>query len=150
MEYVDMDDTAFVWKGTIPLQNAGKTVFYYLEVTANSGKTLTRPITAPAGSWSFCVNQSSETNEPNEITIAEIYPNPASGITVVPIFCPAKTQARILLCNLVGQPVATIFSGEISPGESNYFFDAGLFTPGIYFLKMQVNGTELTKKVAIH
>jgi agmatine/peptidylarginine deiminase len=150
MEYVDMDDTAFVWKGTIPLQNPGKTVFYYLEATANSGKTFTRPITAPAGGWSFCVNQSSETTEPQEPTIAEIYPNPASGITVVPIFCPAKTQARILLCNLVGQPVATIFSGEISPGESKFFFDAGLFTPGIYFLKLQANGTELTKKVAIH
>jgi agmatine/peptidylarginine deiminase len=149
MEYVN-GDTAFLWKGTIPLQLAGKTVFYYIQATSNSGKTVTRPVTAPTGAWSFCVSQSSESSEPNAFNIADIFPNPASGMTVVPIYSHGKTQARILLYNMVGQPVATIFSGEIPAGESKYFFDAARFTPGIYFLKLQANGTQLTKKVAIH
>jgi hypothetical protein len=149
MEYVN-GDTAFLWKGTIPLQLAGKTVFYYIQATSNSGKTVTRPVTAPTGAWSFCVSQSSESSEPNAFNIADIFPNPASGMTVVPIYSHGKTQARILLYNMVGQPVATIFSGEIPAGESKYFFDAARFAPGIYFLKLQANGTQLTKKVAIH
>ncbi|MCB0845312.1 MAG: agmatine deiminase family protein [Bacteroidetes bacterium] len=42
-----------VWTGFIPVQNSGEKVFYYISATANSGKTISRPLTAPAGYWQF-------------------------------------------------------------------------------------------------
>ena len=137
------------WLGAIPKQAAGSTVYYYIEATANNGKTLTRPITAPAGWWSFCVTQSSGVSELARIEMADVYPNPASAITVVPVKTNRKTQATISLVNMQGQMVEIIFSGEIPEGTSNYFFQASKYAPGIYFVDFQADGVRRTQKVVI-
>jgi len=137
------------WKANIPKQAMGSTVYYYIEATANNGKTLTRPLTAPAGYWSFCVKQLSSANEPTHLEIADVYPNPASAITVVPVNSNKKVQGQISLVNMQGQMIETIFSGEIPAGQHNYFFNAGKYVPGIYFVDLQANGVHTTQKVVI-
>ncbi len=137
------------WKGNIPKQAMGSTVYYYIEAAANNGKTLTRPLTAPAGYWSFCVKQLSSAIEPIRLELADIYPNPASAITVVPVNSNKKAQGQILLVNMQGQIVETIFSGEIPAGQHNYFFNAGKHVPGMYFVDFQANGAHITQKVVI-
>ncbi len=137
------------WKADIPKQAAGSTVYYYIEATANNGKTLTRPLTAPSGHWSFCVKQSTSAIEPLRLEMSDIYPNPASAITVVPVQSNKKVRGQILLVNLQGQIVETIFTGEIPAGKQNYFFNAGKHVPGVYFVDFQANGAHTTQKVVI-
>lgn len=42
--------------GFIPPQNSPAEIFYYVSVTSASGKTLTKPITAPSGHYKFIVD----------------------------------------------------------------------------------------------
>ena len=137
------------WFGSIPTQPAGSTVYYYIEATAVNGKTLARPITAPSGWWKFCVTQSSKIEEPLSAALLNIYPNPASAITVVPVQSSAKTRGNILIFNSLGQMVHKIFEGEIPSGSSNYFLDAGTLASGTYFVKLQTGGQVQIKKMVV-
>ena len=148
MQSVDDTSSTHLWKASIPTQPKGSTVYYYIQADANSGKTLTRPMTAPDGYWSFCVEQSSESAEPN-MTLQDVYPNPASAITVIPVLVSKKTMAKISLLNLLGQSVETIFSGELPAGNSNHFFNASLYASGVYFVELQANGKTMTQKIVI-
>ncbi|MFZ4477963.1 MAG: agmatine deiminase family protein, partial [Saprospiraceae bacterium] len=124
------------WFGSIPLQAVGTTVYYYIEATASNGKTITRPITAPEGYWKFCVTAGSATSNPGAVLL-EIYPNPASAITVVPVQTKEKTKGSLLIYNSLGQLVQSLFEGEIPAGETNYFLDASEYVPGAYLVKLQ-------------
>lgn len=132
------------WFGFIPTQPVGSTVYYYLEATAASGKILTRPLTAPEGWWKFCVTQSSATETPVS-DLLDIYPNPASAMTVIPVQSSANTRGSILLFNSLGQMERVIYEGEIPAGKSQYFLDASQCTPGTHFVQFQ-SGTQVQMK----
>lgn len=136
------------WFGNIPTQAAGSTVYYYIEGTAVNGKTFARPITAPDGWWSFCVTQSSSTTSP-VAELMEIYPNPASAITVIPVQSSAKTRGNILVVNGLGQVVRSVFEGEIPSGHTNYFLDASQLAAGTYFVKLQTGEQVGMKKLVV-
>ncbi len=136
------------WFGVIPTQPAGSIVYYYIESTAVNGKTIARPITAPDGWWKFCVNQSSGTVNP-VAELLEIYPNPASAITVIPIQTSSKTSGSILVYNSLGQMVQNVFEGVIPAGSTNYFLDAGKLVSGTYFVKLQTGGQVQVKKLIV-
>lgn len=127
------------WFGNIPTQTAGSIVYYYIEAVAANGKTITRPITAPDGWWKFCVTQSSNTLNPLA-ELEEIYPNPASAITVVPVQSSSKSFGSIVVFNSLGQFVQEIFKGEIPSGNTNYFLDAGKLASGTYFENCKTAG----------
>ncbi len=136
------------WFGEIPMQQDGSMVYYYIEAKAINGKSLTRPITAPDGWWKFCVTQSSSTVNP-VAELLEIYPSPASAITVVPVRSSVKTRGSIVAFNCLGQMVLEVFVGEFPSGNSNYFLDAGKLTAGTYFVKLQTGGQVSMKKLVV-
>ncbi|HAD13106.1 MAG TPA: hypothetical protein DCF33_11805 [Saprospirales bacterium] len=136
------------WFGSIPAQTPGSIVYYYIEALAVSGKTITRPLPAPEGWWKFCVKQSSGAQN-LVATLEEIYPNPASAITVVPVNAANKVQGRITIFNSLGQEVQTLFSGEIPGGNSNYFLDAGKLPAGTYWVRCQAGSQVSTRKLVI-
>lgn len=144
-----LDDTSWSYKGLIPLQPDGSTVYYYIEGVANNGKTLTRPLPAPAAYWSFCVKETIGTEEVAQATLLEIYPNPASAITVIPVSAKHKTQGKIRIINTLGQVVETVFAGEIPSGTSNHFIDAGNYVPGTYFVELQTGSQIVLKKLVV-
>lgn len=148
MQYVT-GDTAFVWNADIPLQPKGSTVYYYIAAEAQNGKTITRPLTAPQGWWSFCVTESSATTEPPKVEIATIFPNPASGMTVIPLNATQKTATQISLVNTLGERVSTLFDGVIPQGASKQFFRADQFPSGFYFVEIQSNGRIQKQKLII-
>ncbi|MEO6758788.1 MAG: agmatine deiminase family protein, partial [Saprospiraceae bacterium] len=76
-----LNDTSWNFQGFIPTQPEGSTVYYYLEATANDGKTTVHPLTAPQGWWKFCVTNSVSNVELPTAELRDIYPNPAAAIT---------------------------------------------------------------------
>ncbi|MFN0215330.1 MAG: agmatine deiminase family protein [Saprospiraceae bacterium] len=137
------------WFGAIPVQPAGSTVYYYIEATAVNGKTLVRPLPAPSGWWKFCVTQSIGTKELGVAELLDIYPNPASSITVIPVNSSVKTGGNILIYNSLGQMMQEVFSGEIPSGNTNYFLDAGQLAAGTYFVRLQTGGQVRMKKLVV-
>lgn len=142
------DDTSWTHKGYIPLQPAGTTVYYYIESEASNGKKGVRPLPAPAGWWSFCVTETIGLDEIGSSQLLDIYPNPASAITVIPVQTTHRTNGAIRIFNTLGQLTETVYNGTFPAGASNYFVDAGRFAPGTYFVELQTgNQTQLKKLI---
>ncbi len=143
------DDTTWTHRGFIPQQPAGSTVYYYIEASSTTGKTITRPITAPQGFWSFCVTESVGVLQAADARLNNIYPNPAAAITVVPVYAKTATPASLRLFNSLGQLVHTLFEGKLPAGESNYFIDASRFPPGAYMVQLQTGDQVAAQKLII-
>ncbi|MBD3636547.1 MAG: agmatine deiminase family protein [Crocinitomicaceae bacterium] len=141
------------WSGLIPAQPAGTTVYYYVEGTAVGGKQLTHPFPAPAGYHKFKVSGSgggSGIDEVNPLGMNDIYPNPASAITVIPVHTNRTIKnARIILTNMVGQIVEVIYEGELPQGDKNFFFDASQYAAGMYQVMIQSEEYKVYQKVVI-
>ncbi|MBK8967386.1 MAG: agmatine deiminase family protein [Lewinellaceae bacterium] len=149
LPYYPLDDTIWNYHGFIPQQSAGSTVYYYIEATANNGKTITRPLVAPQGYWQFCVTESVNAPEIPTVELASVYPNPASAITVIPVHASTSTPGQINLYNTLGQLVQQIFAGTFSAGNTNYFIDASGFPTGTYLVELRSGNQASVQKLII-
>ncbi|MEO1263895.1 MAG: agmatine deiminase family protein [Bacteroidota bacterium] len=105
-----IDATTDTWSAEIPHQPDGTTVYYFIESKASSGKTQVRPLAAPAGFYKFNVdNFVNSDSEEDRIELKEIYPNPASAITVIPIETSQIVKMRVELIDVVGNIVDLLF-----------------------------------------
>lgn len=155
-QFVDMtpyspNDTANIWVGNIPRQNGGQYVYYYIEAKADGGqRTRVRPMPAPKGWWKFFVEpEFIATNAPITTRLQPVFPNPASAITCVPVQSDRSTLGTITLYNSLGQAVHQIFEGKIPAGASRYYFDAGRFHSGAYFLELRSGSQVSTQRLII-
>ena len=141
------------WDGLIPAQPAGTTVYYYIEGTAVGGKQVTHPMPAPAGYHQFDVTGGGggggASIDENPIVIQEIYPNPASAITVVPVHANHNVNCTITLTNMLGEVVEEIYTGEVAQGDKNFFIDASLHAAGMYQVLVQMGDYKTYKKLII-
>ncbi len=125
---------------------------YYITAKANSGKTQQRPITAPAGFYKFIVNTPGSINEMNEyntLELDDIYPNPASAITCIPVECKKEINASIELYDIIGKKINTIYEGSIPAGKKNFFINAGDYSKGVYFVKIATKNNSVSQKLII-
>lgn len=140
-----------MWTADIPAQNAGTTLYYYVEGTANSGKTLQRPLTAPAGYWKFDVLGG--TVGVNELgwhaELGSIYPNPASQITVIPVNSNKMTSGSLVIYNMIGEVVTVLHEGSFPASQKNFFIDAGKYPAGIYQVVFTAEGHTQSQQLVI-
>lgn len=128
------------WQGYIPAQTGEVDVFYYIEATSNSGKTQTRPMSAPDGYWEFTVFEAGASSlEDNSIEKLEVYPNPSKGLTVIPVNSYGNEIASVKMYDASGRLVKTIFEGTFVAGENNHFINASEFNVGTYIIKIESN-----------
>lgn len=134
------------WQALIPAQNGEVDIYYYIEATANSGKSSTRPMPAPDGYWKFTVFDDGDASlENEEIEVLEVYPNPASAITVIPVKANADEEGVIELVDATGRRVELIYEGKFPQGKKNHFIDANKYAEGTYSVRIVSN-----KRVETH
>jgi agmatine deiminase len=141
-----------IWTVNIPEQATGSTVYYYISAVANSGKSINRPLPAPAAYWKFDVNynQVGVVDLQNNVALLQAFPNPAKAITCIPVLTKAATSGIIELSDVQGQSVLKIYEGQIPSGESRYFFNAAKMTPGTYFITVRTRNEKMTQKITIY
>jgi agmatine deiminase len=139
------------WTGNIPPQVAGKTVYYYIEANAVSGKTMRRPITAPLGRNIFKTISCPISNikENNGFEFKPAYPNPANAITCIPLSSSKNQAIKVSLYNVMGQLVDVIYEGEINQGDKNVFLFADRYAKGVYLLEAKTENSVKTQKLII-
>jgi agmatine/peptidylarginine deiminase len=139
------------YSADIPAQNAGTRVYYYVEGSSNSGKTQVRPMPAPAGYWDFDVLdvQSINEDETGGLTLMNIYPNPASAITAIPVQLDINQEISIRMLDVSGKTVKEIYQGSAPMGESNYFINAQDYQSGIYFVELTSKRGRSVQKLVI-
>ncbi|MEM6965882.1 MAG: agmatine deiminase family protein [Bacteroidota bacterium] len=139
------------WSALIPATNEETEMFYYIQAEANDGKQIVRPLTAPAGYWTYpvldCIVDTEELA--SEMSLNKIYPNPASAITVVPVTTSKSINADIEVTDILGRKMETIFSGKIPVGENNYFIHANNYAAGTYLVTLKTEEQILVQKLIV-
>jgi len=147
---INSDPGNDIWMGNIPSQSLGETVYYYIDATANSGKQQVRPMVAPQGFWKFDVMAVLGMKELSASTdLREVFPNPASAITCIPILCSQPVHGSVSLYNILGELVTEIYQGQMIQGTNRYFFDASQLEAGIYLVVLKTEQGEKVQKIAI-
>lgn len=146
------DAATNTWTGYIPRPSSDAEVFYYIGAESNTGKTQVRPMPAPAGYWHFNVSVLTSARELElpgaQIAMGQLYPNPARAITCIPVQAERAADARIVVSDLLGRTVETVFSGQLPAGVSNHFIHAQHYAPGTYLVQLYLNdGIQIQKLV---
>ena len=83
------------------------------------------------------------------------YPNPFNAGTSIPIAITAHHQdAHVVIFNLVGQQVATLFSGSLAPGQYQMHWDGhdqhgNPAANGIYFYQLQLGRQQQLRRMLL-
>lgn len=143
------DDT---WSALIPATNEETEMFYYIKATSNNGKQINRPMVAPQGYFHYNVTDCTVATKDIELGInfKDIYPNPASAITVIPVITTKSLEVKIEVTDILGRTMKTIFSGEIPIGENNYFIHANEYAAGTYFVNLKTEDKVFVQKLIVH
>ena len=140
------------WTADIPAQAIETHIEYYVEGNAVNGKTAVRPMVAPDGYWDFNVLDIATIGieDPvSNIDLADIFPNPASAITCIPINAAHATVGSVVMRDMTGKVVKVIYEGEIPQGESKHFIFANEYASGAYLISVESNSFKMTKKLMI-
>lgn len=139
------------WEAFIPAQEAGTTIEYYIYGESTSGKVQNRPMPAPLGYWNFDVVGELVNIPSNQLAvISEIYPNPASGITVIPVVFKSGNAGSIDILDANGRLVLNVFNGEFKRGEKKFFFDASSLSTGLYSVRVIHENGVLTQQLVVN
>ncbi|MBI5915701.1 MAG: agmatine deiminase family protein [Bacteroidetes bacterium] len=138
------------WSGYIPHQLNGTKVFYYIRGEANSSKSQVRPLAAPEGYYEFTVNgQVSAVLEPVQASLDNIFPNPASALTVVPVNASRSVEATIEVVDVLGRKIETLFEGRLPKGGSKHFLHAENYPSGTYFVVLKAESNLKTQRLVV-
>jgi len=138
------------WTGFIPGAGEEAVIYYHILGVSNSGKQQVRPISAPQGNWKFNVLDSNDVvtraRLVDRLFELNVFPNPASSITCIPVTMDAAASIHISLVDVSGRLIQTIHDGRLSSGENRFYIDASNFSPGVYFIRAQTSlGTKVQK-----
>ncbi|HQW97296.1 MAG TPA: T9SS type A sorting domain-containing protein, partial [Saprospiraceae bacterium] len=136
---------------TATLPKFDSIMFYYVEGIALSGKSISRPMTAPDGYFTTRAMVSSSSHNLDNATKVQIYPNPANAITCVDIQSTPTQKTKVYINDDSGKIVMTLYDGLGLPVSQKLFFNAKSLTPGTYYLNIQKdNKCMIEKFVVIH
>ncbi len=77
------------------------------------------------------------------------YPNPFNPTTQISYSIARSGFVTLKVYNVLGQEVATLFSGNQKPGSYIANFDAARFSSGVYLYKLQAGNQLLVKKMML-
>jgi hypothetical protein len=93
---------------------------------------------------------------PVEFRLYQNYPNPvrlsstvAQGITRIPIQLTSAGHIELSIFNLLGQKIATVFSGSLPDGKHEFTFAGSNLPVGVYFYKLEAEGRVLYRKMVV-
>jgi hypothetical protein len=86
---------------------------------------------------------------PKTVALSDNYPNPFNPSTKIEFQIPVAGNVTLRVFTILGQEVATIFSGWKNAGTYQVTFDAQRLCSGAYFYRLQTGTTVLTKRMIL-
>ncbi len=150
---VNMSVAGDTFTASIPAQNLGTKVYYYISATSNSGKTVTKPLPAPAGYIKFNIdNPTSITGNNGNVLnygLAQNYPNPFNPTTEINFAIPTSEHVSLKVYDLSGKLVRTLIDDFRSAGSYRINFNADGLSSGVYFYKLTSGSFTQVKKMTL-
>jgi agmatine/peptidylarginine deiminase len=142
----------------IPAQPVNSKIFYYISVQSNSGKTITKPLTAPGGNYQFDVELitaiSGDKVVSNRFILNQCYPNPFNPTTTIFYQVPHQSDIQIEIYNMLGQKIRTLLNDQKEPGEYKILWDGRndsemTVSSGVYLYRMVAGDFVQTRKMIL-
>ncbi len=86
---------------------------------------------------------------PAEYELSQNYPNPFNSTTVIKYSVSKSGYVTLKVYNVLGQELATLFSGEQQAGNHMIEFNADKYSSGIYLLRLQAGNFTAVKKMIL-
>jgi Secretion system C-terminal sorting domain/Immune inhibitor A-like, MAM domain len=86
---------------------------------------------------------------PTDFALNNAYPNPFNPTTMLTYDVAKLSDLSIKVYNLMGQEIATLFSGVQTIGRHSLSFDASNLSSGVYFVRMQADGFNAMQKILL-
>lgn len=118
-----------VWVTNLTVPSNATSIEYYIWAEANSGKTMTRPIVAPEGYWTFNITNLS-VSEWAENNIVGPYPNPAKNEVSFNLNN-IEGELTITIHNVLGQ---ALFENKLQNGNGKITIDLNSDWKGTLFI----------------
>ncbi len=90
-----------------------------------------------------------EISPPQTICLSQNYPNPFNPSTRIRFEIPASGFVTLKVFDVLGREIATLMSGQKSPGTYEMNFDGSALTSGIYYYRLQTGSSVLTKRMVL-
>ncbi|GAB4341714.1 MAG: hypothetical protein Kow0037_28570 [Calditrichia bacterium] len=95
-----------------------------------------------------------EENLARDFQLEQNYPNPFNPTTEIRFTLPAAARTELVVFNLRGQKVRTLFSGELPAGAHRVEWDATndsgeRVASGIYFYRLKTDSRQLTRRMLL-
>ena len=86
---------------------------------------------------------------PDQFSLQNSAPNPASGPATIAFSVPEQTHVTIDVFDVLGRRVATLADGQREPGRHDVRLDVGSLSSGTYFYRMSADGFSKTRRLEV-
>ena len=86
---------------------------------------------------------------PGKFDLSQNYPNPFNPTTTINYSVAQTGNVSLKVYNLLGQEVATLYSGVQQIGNHTAVFDGSRFASGVYFYRLEAGNNTMTKKLVL-
>jgi len=94
------------------------------------------------------INEISE-NLPTEFSLEQNFPNPFNPSTSIQFSLPIQSNIELSIYSMLGQKVATVFSGAKPAGIHSISFDASELSSGVYLYQLRAGEFVQTRKFTL-
>ncbi len=86
---------------------------------------------------------------PSEIELKQNYPNPFNPSTNISFGLPNRSNVELIVYDLLGRKVATVFNGSKASGFHTVSFDASNLSSGIYLYQLRTDFGVVSKRMTL-
>ncbi|MCL5020338.1 MAG: T9SS type A sorting domain-containing protein [Bacteroidetes bacterium] len=86
---------------------------------------------------------------PQSYSLDQNYPNPFNPTTEICYTVPKNGFVTLKVYNVLGQEVATLFSGVAHAGTYEASFDGSRYSSGVYFYRLEAGNVKFVKKMVL-
>ncbi len=151
--FLSYDDTTALAAKLLYVKKTGLggIIIYELGMSYDT-KTGTNPFTTVSQEFLDSYNTSAVQTGPtvpSKIFLSQNYPNPFNPTTQVDYAIPRREFVTLDVYNILGQKVATLFSGVRDQGNYAATFNGSQFASGVYFYRLTAGNSSMTKKLVL-
>jgi len=124
---------------------------------ADPGGNINRILVIPAAASTliFCYDKcgicaTSINDNTTAVSSLNVFPNPANEVATLSYSLDAVSSVSIEVFNALGQKVNNITLGNQTPGAYKQQLEVATLVKGIYFVRLNVNGTSTTTKLNVN
>jgi len=86
---------------------------------------------------------------PSTYELRQNYPNPFNPITTIAFALPKPSTVTLKLFDMFGREIATLVEGKLPAGKHQVVFDAGAFSSGVYFYRLQAEAFSQIRRLML-